>query len=243
MLHNGAQAIVVDPGDAQPVKEALQHYQLQLSAILVTHHHADHVAGIEVLRPLLNGKVYGPAKENIPKPYEPVQEGDTLSLLGLQIQVLDVPGHTAGHVAYYLSEQSGLSEGIVFSGDALFSGGCGRIFEGTPAQMWHSLEKLNALPGQTRVCSAHEYTLSNLRFARAVEPDNQAILDYQVRCQKLRDENQPTLPSSIKLEQAVNPFLRVKEPSVIRAAQAYDPSAQDDTSVFTAIRKWKDNFK
>lgn len=246
MLHNGGQAIVVDPGQAQPVIDALQQYQLQLAAILITHHHADHVAGVDALRPLLAasaGHVFGPAKEDIPQPYKPVREGDTLSLLGLQVHVFDVPGHTAGHVAYHLPEQSGLSTGIIFSGDTLFSGGCGRIFEGTPAQMWHSLEKLAALPAQTRVCTAHEYTLANLRFALAVEPENQATLNYQTRCQQLREEGKPTLPSTIQTELAINPFLRVKEPTVIRAAQTRDPSVQDAASVFTVIRQWKDNFK
>lgn len=248
MLHNGVQAIVVDPGHTQPVVDALVQYNLQLAAILVTHHHADHTAGINALRPLLEGHVFGPAREDIPKPYQPVQQGDMLSLLGLQVQVLEVPGHTAGHLAYYLSAQNlgepnELTEGIVFTGDTLFSGGSGRVFEGTRQQMWHSLEKLAALPASTRVCAGHEYTLSNLRFARVVEPDNEVLRDYQAHCQQLRDQNQPTLPSTIRMELAINPFLRVKEPSVIRAAQKYYPEAQDAVSVFTVIRKWKDHLK
>lgn len=243
MLHNGRQAIVVDPGEAPPVIATLKQKQLQLTAILITHHHADHTAGIESLRPLLHGHVWGPAKEAIASPYEPLTEGKPLSLLGLQIQVLDVPGHTAGHIAYYLPSQPNLKTGIVFSGDTLFFAGCGRIFEGTPQEMFLSLQKLSSLPDTTRLCCAHEYTLSNLHFAQQVEPENRLIANYLTYCEKLRQENKPTLPSLINTEKAINPFLRVKQADVRNAIQTHDPDTADDKiALFTALRQWKDHF-
>jgi hydroxyacylglutathione hydrolase len=162
------QAVVVDPGDAAPVLQALRAHGLTLAAILVTHHHADHVGGVQTLRDATGAEVWGPAREDIPGPFTPVMAGDTLHLLGQRVQVLDVPGHTRGHVAYVLPDAP--EAPVLFSGDTLFSGGCGRIFEGTPAQMLASLDSLAALPPDTRVCCAHEYTLSNVRFALDVEP-------------------------------------------------------------------------
>lgn len=265
MLHNGKQAIVVDPSDATPVINTLQKYQLELVAILVTHHHADHVGGIEALRPyLVQGDVWGPATEAIPQPFQPLHEGDPLSLLGLTISVLDVPGHTAGHIAYYIAEQAlpplnGSSRDpdtemfapVVFTGDTLFCAGCGRMFEGTASQMLASLDKLAGLPPETRVYCGHEYTLSNLRFAQAVEPQNLAIAAHKERCEKLRKDGLMTLPSQIELELCINPFLRTRESSVIKAVRAYDPVAAnqtadkkaDEISIFATLRRWKDHFK
>ncbi|WP_126979508.1 hydroxyacylglutathione hydrolase [Saezia sanguinis] len=247
MLHNGHQALVVDPGDATPVISTLQACQLELAAILVTHHHADHTAGIAALRPYLAGEVWGPAEEAVPEPYQPVHEGRQLHLLGLDLEVYDIPGHTAGHIAFYIpAPQDALQENqapIVFCGDTLFSAGCGRIFEGTPEQMLHSLDKLAALPEQTRVCCAHEYTLSNLRFAQVVEPDNADISLYAEHCQQLRTKQQPTLPSQIGQELRINPFLRSRKSSIIGVIQAHNPAATDDVAVFAALRHWKDNFK
>ncbi len=240
LLHDGQQALVVDPGDAAPVRQALQQVGLQLSAILVTHHHADHTGGVDALRNETGAAVYGPATERMPEPITRLQAGQTLTALGLEFGVIDVPGHTAGHIAYYCAAMD--SAPLLFCGDTLFSGGCGRLFEGTPAQMLHSLDQLAALPGNTRVCCTHEYTLSNLRFARAVEPGNEALRAYSAQCEALRAEGKPTLPSSIATELKINPFLRSRQASVVQAAKAQDSSAADDISVFAAIRQWKNTF-
>ena len=173
LLHDGRRALVVDPGDAQPVLKALQSTGLDLEAILVTHHHPDHTAGVAELREATGATVWGPAREAIPEPFIPLDDGDTVTALGVAWSVLDVPGHTAGHIAFWASDIDGAP--LLFCGDTLFSGGCGRLFEGTPAQMLASLDRLAALPGNTRVCCTHEYTLSNLRFARTVEPGNVAL--------------------------------------------------------------------
>ncbi|MBU0588580.1 MAG: hydroxyacylglutathione hydrolase [Gammaproteobacteria bacterium] len=240
MLHDGRKAVVVDPGDAQPVLQALQRDGLQLSAILVTHHHADHTGGVDTLREATGASVYGPARERIPEPLVRLGAGDHVEVLGLRFEVFDVPGHTAGHIAYYCPEMDGSP--LLFCGDTLFSGGCGRLFEGTPAQMLASLDSLAALPDDTRVCCTHEYTLSNLKFARAVEPDNQALSQYTAQCEIKRAQQLPTLPSSIRLEREINPFLRSRLDSVIHAAQAFDAKAKSETSVFAALREWKNQF-
>jgi hydroxyacylglutathione hydrolase len=241
MLHDGHQALVVDPGDAQPVMQALQDQNLQLQAILVTHHHADHVGGVTALREATGATVYGPAAEDIPEPLVRLSGDDQLQAIGIDFQVLDVPGHTAGHIAFYAADMDGSP--LLFCGDTLFSGGCGRLFEGTPAQMLASLDQLAALPGTTRVCCTHEYTLSNLRFARAVEPDNAALARYTAECEARRARQLPTLPSSIALEREINPFLRSRQPSVTAAVQTFDAAARHETAVFGALREWKNQFK
>ncbi len=237
--------MVVDPGDAAPVLAALDSLGLRLAAILVTHHHADHVGGIAALRGRLQGPVYGPAHEAIPQPCTPLLEGDVVTVLGQPFKVLDVPGHTAGHIAYLQQAVDGtaLQAPWLFCGDTLFSGGCGRLFEGTPAQMAASLARLAALPGATRVCCTHEYTLSNLRFAGAVEPANAALADYAQRCQALRAAGQPTLPSSIAIERQINPFLRCSEPAVVASALAHGAVQEDTVSVFAALREWKNSYR
>jgi hydroxyacylglutathione hydrolase len=240
MLHDDHRAIVVDPGDAQPVLDALQQHSLQLDSILVTHHHADHVGGVDRLRETTGATVYGPARERIPEPLHKLSQGDRITVLGLQFEVLDVPGHTAGHIAYYTPQCQGTP--LVFCGDTLFSGGCGRLFEGTPAQMLASLSALAALPGNTRVCCTHEYTLSNLKFARVVEPDNAALLQYQLACIAKREANEPTLPSNMALELQINPFLRTRQPTVRQAALAFDATTFDEASVLGALRTWKNQF-
>ena len=240
LLHSGHHAIVVDPGDAQPVLSALQQYGLQLDAILVTHHHADHVGGVDVLREATGARVWGPARERIPEPLLRLHHGDTVVELGLTFSVMDVPGHTSGHIAYFCQSMDGAP--LLFCGDTLFSGGCGRLFEGTPAQMLASLDSLAALPGNTRVCCTHEYTLSNLKFARAVEPRNADLNQYSAWCEALRTKEQPTLPSSIAKELQINPFLRTRQPAVVAQAVARQAEERDEVAVFAAIREWKNKF-
>lgn len=243
MLHDGRQAIVVDPGEAAPVMQAIAHLGLQLQAILVTHHHADHVGGVDALRNATGAAVYGPARERMPEPLFRLAQGDCVSALGLRFDVIDVPGHTAGHIAYYCAEMDGAP--LLFCGDTLFSGGCGRLFEGTPAQMLDSLDKLAALPDTTRVCCTHEYTLSNLKFARAVEPGNAALLNHSSHCEALRARNKPTLPSGMALERNINPFLRVRQATVAQAACGYDARVhqEDAVAVLAALREWKNEFR
>ena len=250
LLHDARQAIVVDPGDAGPVLAALERLALPLQAILVTHHHADHVGGVAQLRTATGAVVYGPARESIPGPFIALRHGDQIDALGLKFSTIDVPGHTAGHIAYFTDGKStdgsgaGTDAPLLFCGDTLFSGGCGRLFEGTPAQMLQSLDALAALPDHTQVCCAHEYTLSNLRFARCVEPANAALVEYQARCEQLRARQQPTLPSTVAQERAINPFLRTREPAVAAAAHGFAPSIDpgDAVAVLAALREWKNKF-
>ncbi len=250
LLHDGRQAVVVDPGDAAPVLQALDAEGLTLTAILVTHHHPDHVGGLAALRPRLQGKVFGPANESIPTPYEPLGDGAVLTVLGLEFKVIDVPGHTAGHIAYFHDSGQAGTPGvdqadapILFCGDTLFSAGCGRLFEGTPAQMHTSLLRLSALPGSTRVCCAHEYTESNLRFAAAVEPTNTDIAQAVASCRSLRLQGLPTLPSTIAHERAINPFMRCDDAAVIRVAVARGAADNGGAAVLGALREWKNNFR
>ncbi|MFT3665408.1 hydroxyacylglutathione hydrolase [Piscinibacter sp.] len=242
MLHDGTDAVVVDPGEAAPVLAALDERQLALAAILVTHHHGDHVGGVDALRDRLKGPVYGPKRERIPEPFVALAGGDRLELLGRRVTVIDVPGHTAGHIAYFVDGDAD-STPLLFCGDTLFSAGCGRLFEGTPEQMHASLAALAALPGTTRVCCAHEYTLSNLRFARAVEPGNAALARYQADCEALRAAGTPTLPALLATERAINPFLRCAEPEVVASARAHGAAGTAGAEVFAALRRWKNEFR
>ena len=236
---DSTRALVVDPGDAGPVLAALQAAGLALDTILVTHHHADHVGGVAELVAATGAQVFGPAAESLPFACRGVRGGERVSIptMGLGFEVLDVPGHTAGHVAYY-------GEGVLFCGDTLFSAGCGRLFEGTPAQMLASLDALAALPDDTRVYCAHEYTLANLRFALQVEPANADLQDWQQEAQALRERNRPTLPTTIGREKRVNPFLRARAAAVRRAAEARaGRSLPAPADVFAEIRRWKDGFR
>ena len=243
MLHDQAQALIVDPGDPAPVLEALDRLGLRLAGILVTHHHPDHTGGVAALREATGAPAFGPATENLPEPITRLRGGDQVELLGLRFAVLDVPGHTAGHIAYYSEDVNGAP--LLFCGDTLFSGGCGRLFEGTAAQMLDSLDRLAALPDPTQVCCTHEYTLSILKFARAVEPGNAALLEHSAQCEALRAQGLPTLPSRMDRERAINPFLRARVAAVGLAAQAHDPRVvvTDPVSVFAALREWKNVFR
>lgn len=245
IIHDGVHAAVVDPGDAAPILAALQQHKLSLVAILTTHHHADHVGGVAKLLQHFNVPVYGPRNDPIATVSKPLDEGDrvTIAELGLSLSVLEVPGHTLGHIAYVADEQ-----GWLFCGDTLFAGGCGRLFEGTPQQMLSSLDKLAALPGTTKVYCAHEYTIANLRFALAAEPDNQALAERFKVEQDKRARNEPTVPSSIGLEKSTNPFLRAREPAIaqVLAAQGRLSGAANNAApvaVFAALREWKNNFR
>ena len=240
MLHNGHQALVVDPGDARPVLDALERFGVTLEVILVTHHHADHTGGVNELREKTGCTVFGPTQESMPEPLTRLSGGEQAQALGLCFQVMDVPGHTAGHIAYYCQQVN--EAPLLFCGDTLFSGGCGRLFEGTPAQMLRSLKTLAALPDATLICCAHEYTLSNLKFAAVVDPGNENLADYTALCQAQRAELRPTLPSTIRKERLINPFLRTREPALIAAAQTFDATANDDIAVFAALRQWKNSF-
>jgi hydroxyacylglutathione hydrolase len=241
MLHDSREALVVDPGDAAPVVEALDRLGLALTGILVTHHHADHVGGLAALLPRLQGELHGPANEPMPVSVRPHRQGDTLQWQAITFDVLDVPGHTAGHIAYHAEAAPGGP--LLFCGDTLFSGGCGRLFEGTPAQMHDSLQKLARLPADTRVCCAHEYTLSNLRFAHAAEPGNEDVVAHQARCEALRAAGQATLPSTIALERRINPFMRCAEPTLAASAQAHGARGDGPVEVLAALREWKNNYR
>lgn len=243
LLQHQQHVLAVDPGDGQAVLQWLaREPDLQLNTILVTHHHADHTGGLADLVQATGAQVYGPALEKLPVPHTPVAEGDTLAWGPLHWQVLDVPGHTAGHVAYWAQPEG--QAPILFCGDTLFSGGCGRLFEGTAAQMLASLDRLAALPADTRVCCAHEYTLSNLRFAQAVEPDNARLAAYTLACQALRDQHQPTLPTPLGQELEINPFLRSRQNTVRTAAARHaGTAATNDAEAFAQLREWKNQFK
>jgi hydroxyacylglutathione hydrolase len=241
LLHNDHHALVVDPGDSAPVLAWLaQHPDIELDLILVTHHHADHTGGLPELVARTGAQVAGPALEKMPVSVRGFQQGDTLNWQGLTLQVLDVPGHTLGHIAFWLHPAD--QTPLLFCGDTLFSGGCGRLFEGTPAQMLDSLDRLAALPCDTRICCAHEYTLSNLKFALAVDPLNLDLQNYAQTCLLLREQNQATLPALLSTERAINPFLRSRSPAVSLAVQQRDAQALDDVTCFAALRTWKNEF-
>jgi hydroxyacylglutathione hydrolase len=241
MLHDGHKALVVDPGDAQPVLDALQREGLLLQSILVTHHHADHTGGVAELRNATGAQVYGPAGEEMPEPLTRLSGGESCTGLGLRFQVLDVPGHTAGHIAFYCEAMDGAP--LLFCGDTLFSGGCGRLFEGTPVQMLASLDSLSALPDSTRICCTHEYTLSNLKFASAVEPENVDLQQYLAHCQQMRAKDLPTLPSNMALERKINPFLRSRLPTVIAAVTHHDTAMAQRDGAFATLRQWKNDYR
>jgi hydroxyacylglutathione hydrolase len=243
LIHDGVHAAAVDPGDGQPILDALRANGLTLAAILLTHHHADHIGGVPQLLAEYSVPVYGPRNDGIAAVTHPLGEGDRVQVpgLALELSVLDVPGHTLGHIAY-VNETPGAH--WVFCGDTLFGAGCGRLFEGTPEQMAASLAKLAALPDDTLVYCAHEYTLSNLRFAESVEPGNRALQLRLEADSKARGTNLPTVPSTIAAEKATNPFLRAAEPGIVDSLVAAGRLQRGATPVaaFAALREWKNVF-
>jgi hydroxyacylglutathione hydrolase len=241
LLRDGAggdgRATVVDPGDADPVVERLRADGLSLGTILLTHHHGDHQGGVADLLALWpDAQVFAPEDQRIRQATRRVGEGDRVAPpgLGTTLEVLDVPGHTATHIAY-------LGDGALFCGDTLFAAGCGRVFDGSFEQLAASLRRIAALPPETLCYCAHEYTLANLGFAAWVEPDSQALAERSREAEALRARGEPTVPSKLALELATNPFLRTREPGVIAAAERFaGRPLGDETAVFTALRRWKD---
>jgi len=232
LLHDRGHAVVVDPGDAAPVIAALQTHYLTLDAILITHHHNDHTGGVSDLLKSYPATVYAPAKESYHFPHIAISEGDIVELseLGARLQVMETPGHTLGHVVYYGAES-------LFCGDTLFGCGCGRLFEGTCKQLFHSLQRLAELPAQTRVYCTHEYTRHNIQFALTIDPDNAALAKRANEVEKCLARGQPSLPSSIGLELATNPFLRCETEAIQSASNSQDPE-----SIFCAIRILRNAF-
>ncbi|MEL4428919.1 hydroxyacylglutathione hydrolase [Shewanella mangrovisoli] len=240
---------VVDPGDANVVLDYLHAQRLSLAGILITHHHRDHTGGIADLTAHVKQTtghdlaVYGPQSEDIQGINQPIEPtlSDTLTLpfIDAPVRILSVPGHTAGHIAYLVDE-------ALFCGDTLFSAGCGRLFEGTPRQMWQSLSLLAALPDETRVYCAHEYTLSNLKFAQTADTDNEALNVYVEQASTLRAQGKATIPSTIGLERAINPFLRPLSPTIVSSIKNHfcdqDLTKADELTCFTLLRQWKDIF-
>lgn len=259
LIHNGKDAIIVDPGDAAPVQAFLNQHKLNLCAILITHHHADHIGGVDDLLGNLNFPIsrttphiipriipiYGPLADKnsgrIPTITQGCQQGDSFLLpeLNLHFDVIEVPGHTSTHIAYYCAQLSSL-----FCGDTLFAGGCGRLFEGTPSQMVDSLNKIAALPANTKIYCAHEYTLANLRFALAVEPNNLALQSRFKQVSEERTKGISTVPSQLDLELQTNPFLRSTSPEIIHTLQKNKrlDNRTDEVTVFAAVRQWKNTF-
>ena len=237
LLRKGASAAVVDPGDARPVLDVLEQEGLSLSSILITHHHNDHQGGIADLLAHCPAEVFGPATESITGLTRPLRGGERIRLgaIDAEFRVIAVPGHTRGHLGYYGS-------GCLFCGDTLFTWGCGRLFEGTPAQMHDSLMRLTSLPEQTRVYCAHEYTEVNLRFALAVEPGNRQLRQRVNEVAVARAKGWATVPSSIALEKATNPFLRCGEPEVVASAQSRVAGAIEPVEVFAVLREWRNTF-
>jgi hydroxyacylglutathione hydrolase len=246
-ISNDHTIALVDPGDADVCIDFIEKNQLTLNAILITHHHLDHTGGIQKLVDYCSKnqwplKVYGPKKENIPCCNIQLEHKDVvnLPLLNINLDVIGLPGHTLGHIAYFVDDNI---EPRLFCGDTLFSGGCGRLFEGTAKQMLNSLSKLTDLPDNTKVYCAHEYTQANLKFSLSVEPNNEALIKYSQKVTELRAKNQATIPTLIKVEKQINPFLRSHIEAVQLSAIGFDSNTKPNSlDTFTTIRRWKDQF-
>jgi hydroxyacylglutathione hydrolase len=238
VLRRGSNAVVVDPGDAAPVEKYLEAENLTLAAILNTHHHNDHVGGNEALLRRRPAPVFGPYDDRIPTVSARLKEGDGITLPGLAIElsVLEIPGHTRTHIAFH-------GAGMLFCGDTLFACGCGRLFEGTPREMHESLAKLAHLPDDTRAYCGHEYTVANIRFAKAVDPGNPALAVWEAEAAARRARNEPTVPSTIAREKLANPFLRCDEPAIRRSAERHSGrKLRDAADALAVIRDWKNSF-
>jgi len=236
--NGGPHVAIIDPGEARPVQEAVIAGNLEPAAILVTHRHYDHVDGITELVANYDIPVYGPANESIPALTHPMKEGKHVHLeaIAADFQVLDIPGHTAGHIGYY-------GHGLLFCGDTLFTAGCGKIFDGTAQQLFHSLEKIAALPDKTLIYCAHEYTEENLLFARIVEPGNKAIIQRLEKTRQLRSKGAATVPSTLAEEKQTNPFLRCNVKEVIDTTEQFTGHALNSAEeVFLALRRWRDRM-
>ena len=238
VLERAGSAVAVDPGDARPVQDFLAARSLKLTAVLATHHHADHVGGLPELARHWKCPTYGPTREVEAALDKRLAHGERFEVpgVGLELEAIDIPGHTAGHIALF-------GGGVLFCGDTLFACGCGRLFEGTPAQMAASLGRLAVLPGETRVYCGHEYTLANIAFAQAVEPGNRALAEREKRDAATRARGEATLPSTIADELATNPFLRCAEPEVVASAERHaGRRLGDPVEVFAELRTWKNSF-
>lgn len=241
MLENAGETWVVDPGYSAPVLEYLKSKNLSLNGILITHNHPDHVSGVERLLEYKNLRIVGSGRNRHPFTSEPVLGDEEIRLAGLNFKTIAVPGHTMNHIAFFAEPPE--SAPILFCGDTLFSGGCGRLFEGTPELMLSSLQRLAQLPDNTHIYCGHEYTMANLKFAREVEPDNPAIPAAMQKSQQLREKNLPTLPSILKDEKCINPFLRSHLPQLKnRMEQHFGKPIRTDAECFAQIRLWKDTF-
>lgn len=237
-IHNSRDCVLVDPGEAGPPLDFLARRELRLAGLLLTHHHHDHIGGVDAILDRHPAPAWGSNDDRMPARSKAVREGNQAAVpeVGLAFSVLEVPAHTRSHIAFY-------GHGMLFCGDTLFSVGCGRLFEGTPRQMQASLDKLMELPGDTRFYCGHEYTLANCRFAVEVEPDNKDLRAWMREAERLRAEDRVTLPSTLELERAVNPFLRTRDPAVIAAARRREPLPDErPETVFGVIRRWKDVF-
>lgn len=240
LIHDNKYATVIDPGDANKILDSLRSLNLELTSILLTHHHADHIGGVKTLISLKQIPVYGPAKEIISGVTRKMYENDVIRLTkpNIEFKVFEVPGHTKGHVAYYSSKYKWL-----FCGDTLFAGGCGRLFEGTSEEMINSLTKLALLPEDTKIFCAHEYTISNLQFAMEAEPDNNIIQERLLQEEAKISKGIPTIPSTIVLEKKTNPFLRFKEKNIQEnLISSGKINFKNSVDAFTALREWKNNF-